>query len=578
MKKWIVAQVIVVVVLTISTVIVNKENSREVIMCSLLTVLIPALYSIIPIIKEHLQEIHKRKNRLSDITFTDREEDIKSVFNKLSTAEHVIQIKGRNGQCGKTWLAKKVCDCINYPNKETKLIRCPYRKAFYIDMDNKSNEFLHDFFEKNIINNKCVLIFDHVTDLRGILSKQELFHFQLIYIMKEELCTEYFSHIVTEFGKEHINELHEKIRKNYPEIEKVSQEEINILYNLTGGNIGKIYTLLSREESITWIKNITEKKLTDYDLAIEKVNADLLSGYYEEAEKKLEIFYNQYRNILDTNNDLRFKYYFTKSDCEHLLNRYENALSTLAIVDSSDYNFVNSNYKVQLHQAHYYKHLWNSNKALEILYSIQKQSLAAMVDSFGILLAKYFIDDLTLPVSEHDSKSEFLYLFEQAESSSMPSNDAINQKINRYRVFYKFYSEMPACSIELLELVDKVIRIYKAQNNRLLANTYFLRGEIHRLYQNYNLAEQDYEQSILITKDDNIRIQVGIMRYYLYNIKKIDILARFEVLSLEDIIRLCHGKNIYGEKLFHRINCIKNGDPIAVDIIECFDNRIMTIL
>lgn len=584
-KKLIIVDVFSFLVLITLTIVINYNGEQRgawIPLSSALVMIIPVLYSFIPLIKEHLLEIKRRENKLSDFTFTDRDEDVKDILKKLTTTEHIIQIKGNSQQCGKTWLAKRICDCINFPKELNceykKYLKCPYYHAAYIDMDEKPDSYLDVYFQEHAITPKHVLVFDHVSNLSAIFSKQEIFHFQLIYVLKEEKIIDPFSHLVTNFGIENIKELHQKIRKYYPAINCITQEEISVLYNLTGGNIGKIYSLLSREEYITWLKEIAQNQSTDYDKKLNIISADLYSGNYEEAERKLEIFQNEFNDSLMKNNDLLFKYCIIKSDCEHLLNRYDNALSTLSILSTSVFAFENKNYKLELYQAHYYKHLWECNNALNTLKSIQMHSISAMTDAFGILLAKYFINDLTVPYSANDSLTEFINLFKRVENINVQPSDNEKNKINRYRVFYEFYLQKPADESYLIGLATNVIDLYKAQNNRLLANAYFLRGEIYRLYQKYNLAERDYEQSILITKDDNIRIQVNIIRQYIFTIKKIDIAPTFELLSKESIIQLCKNKNKYGEKLFHRINCIELGDVNASEIDNCFKNRIMPIL
>lgn len=584
-KKLIIVDVFSFLVLITLTIVINYNGEQRgawIPLSSALVMIIPVLYSFIPLIKEHLLEIKRRENRLSDLTFTDRDEDVKDILKKLTTTEHIIQIKGNSQQCGKTWLAKRICDCINFPKELNceykKYLRFPYYHAAYIDMDEKPDSYLDVYFQEHAITPKHVLIFDHVSNLSAIFSKQEIFHFQLIYVLKEEKIIDPFSHLVTNFGIENIKELHQKIQKYYPAINCITQEEISVLYNLTGGNIGKIYSLLSREEYITWLKDIAQNQSTDYDKKLNIISADLYSGNYEEAERKLELFQNEFNDSLMKNNDLLFKYCIIKSDCEHLLNRYDNALSTLSILSTSVFAFENKDYKLELYQAHYYKHLWKCNDALNTLKSIQMHSISAMTDAFGILLAKYFINDLTVPYSANDSLTEFINLFKRVENINVQPSDNEKNKINRYRIFYEFYLQKPADEGYLIGLATNVIDSYNAQNNRLLANAYFLRGEIYRLYQKYDLAERDYEQSILITKDDNIRIQVNIIRQYIFTIKKIDIDPRFELLSKESIIQLCKNKNKYGEKLFHRINCIELGDVNASEIDNCFKNRIMPIL
>lgn len=50
-------------------------------------------------------------------------------------------------------------------------------------MDEYTEKNLNDFFQKEYIDSKTVLIFDHVIDLGIILTKQKLYHFQLVFIL-----------------------------------------------------------------------------------------------------------------------------------------------------------------------------------------------------------------------------------------------------------------------------------------------------------------------------------------------------------------------------------------------------------
>ena len=131
---------------------------------------------------------------------------------------------------------------------------------------------------------------------------------------------------------------------------------------------------------------------------------------------------------------------------------------------------------------------------------------------------------------------------------------------------------------DLIKPINDVIEGYKAENNRLLANAYFIRAEINRLFKKYKLALLDYNSCTLITDDDNIKIQVNIMKYYLAKIQKIRIFKGDNFLSKDEICDLCKGKNNYGMLLVHRLNSIELNDPDKEQIVNCFEHRIMTIL
>lgn len=555
-----------------------KEENMFISISSIIVILIPAMYSVIPLIKDYKVRINKDKNRLCDSTFTDREEDIKNLLQKLSIKEHIIEISGFDRQCGKTWIAKKLCDYINHPedikNADSK---CPYKNAYYINLDCFNEYQLENFFETKIINTNVVLIFDNVCDMGYILSKQSIYHFQLVYILKDDSNENFFKYKVSPFQECNIEELQNKIKINYPGIESITENEIHVLYNVTNGNIGKIHSVLSKQNSVKWIRDIATYNRTEYDNQLDKIKLGLFMGNYEEAKKELNIFYEQNKKYFNENNDLYYKFTLIKADCEHLLNNYQNAIDTLALIEVSPYNANNKKYELELCKAHYFKHLWKCNEALDLLHNIWLSSYKAKVDALGILLAKYFIDDLYIPYAEHNSLEEFFNVYLDAKNSAnihvQDQNEVLKYK--RCTAIYLFYKNKPSNLTTLIDSINEVIEIYQSQNNRLLANAYFIRGEIYRLYKQYDNAVSDYIKCNSITYDNNIIVQTNLMVYYLKQNKQLNL--KYNSLPLNEIIKLCQNNN-YAERLWHRINSIRLNDPNKDSIIECFETRIMPIL
>lgn len=539
--------------------------------------LIQIAYSVFPLIKEHLKNINSSKNLLSSSTFTDRRNDIEDILKKLVIKEHIFEIKGNDKQCGKTSLAKKVVDCINSPKELINYginIKCPYHKAYYIDMNEYSENELNNFFQEEFINNKVVLIFDNVKSLDILIDKQSIYHFQLVYILDDANDINFFSHTVTEFDYTYINELQHKIKHTYQGISSINQEEINVLFKLTNGNIGKIYGLLCEQQCINWIKNIANNKQTDYDEELNKIQVSLFIGEYENARKKLDEFKEKYNRMFEKNNDLQFKYILMFSDCEHLLNNYETAIDIISILKADQYKYYNLNYEVELHEMHYYKHLWKCNEALLIFQDLKHKSYAVKADALGILVAKYFINDLYVPMTDNDSLTEFINIYKTVKSTTFSETNDV-YKIQRYEVIYDFYTKHPQTSDFLIESINKVIDKYVAENNRLRINAFFIKAEIYRLYHQYDLAFKGYKRCLKETTDKNIIIQTQLMAYYLIKCKHIE--TDFTLLKDDELICMCEN-NEYSKKVYQKINCIILNDPIAESIENCFDSRIMIIL
>ena len=149
------------------------------------------------------------------------------------------------------------------------------------------------------------------------------------------------------------------------------------------------------------------------------------------------------------------------------------------------------------------------------------------------------------------------------------------QRLERHKIIMAFYNN--STFTDLIPRIDNVIEFYKFENNRLVANAVFLKGELYRLNEEYDKAIACYIDTLTYTDDDNIRIQVNIMLYYLNKIKKINLTEKY--MSINEIIQLCHThNNKYGMILIQKINSIKLRDPGYEKIIKYFENRIMTIL
>lgn len=559
---------------------INMQDARDINdnILIILIALIPLVYTLIPEFKNAILIINRNKNRLTSDVFTDRKNDLEKVLEMLSSQDHIIEIRGREETCGKTWLAMRLCDYINNPkDKSLRLpgVKMPYKRAFYLDLQNYDAEKLNNFFNTNIILPKDVLIFDNVTNVIELISKQKRYHFQMIYVMKELKETGFSSHYVSEFDIENMQTLHIKLRSTYPKLEQLTKEDFDKLFELTRGNIGRIAGVLSDQNSIKWLKDIARGSKTEYDIELDKIQIDLFVGHYETAKEKLDNFSQKYREAMSGFIDISYKYLLMLSDCMHLLNNYSEALNILSPLETANYQAYNKNHEIELHKAHYYKHLWSCNEALDILYSLKEVSYSALVDSLGILAAKYFIDDLHVNFSDKKSIDVYKDFYICAENSDLKYTEAELHKLMRHTPVYEFYTCNNPDMVDLILHIQEIIDIYCAENNRLLANAYFIQGEIYRMYKEYDNAVISYKKCLNTTHDNNIIIQVNLMVYYIKFIKKADV--NFNIITNEAIVQMCQ-KDAYADKVYHRINNIEINDPNAGEIINCIDTRIMPIL
>ena len=568
---------LVIAGISVATNIKNGEDIKHSFLIMLITI-IPVIYSLIPLIKDSLLVINRSKDRLTSEFFTDRESDLVHLLSILCSQEHRIEIKGKDEYCGKTWLAMRLCDYINHPKDksyEELKIKIPYKRAFYFDLQKNNAEKLDNFFSSNIISVKDVIIFDHVENIEKLIDKQNRYHFQMVYIMKKPVETDFSSYYISKFKLEDMEILHSKIRSMYPNLDELTKKEFDKLYELTNGNIGRISGVLSEQRSLNWLKEITCGKKTEYDIELDRIQIELFAGRYKSASEMLEEFNSKYNNDMKNVMDLKYKYLLMLSDCKHLLNSYKDALSILSVIATTDYFAYNHNHEIELHKAHYCKHLWKCDDALNILYSIKDESYSAIVDSLGILAAKYFINDLHVDHTDKSSIEVYKDYYICAENSTLEHSQADTYKLMRHKAIHEYYANSNSTMDELISYINKIIGIYHAENNRLLANAYFIQGEIYRLYKEYDNAIISYTKCLGVTNDNNIIIQVNLMVYYLKVIKKLNI--NFNILDNKNIIELCENNN-YASKLYTRIKCIELNDPNANQIISCFDSRIMPIL
>ena len=563
--------------ISVATNIKNGQDIKYSFLIMLITI-IPVIYSLIPLIEDSLLAINRSKDRLTGEFFTDRESDLRHLLTILCSQEHRIEIKGKDEYCGKTWLAMRLCDFINHPKDKTfeeLKIKIPYKRAFYFDLQKNNDEKLDEFFHSNIISVNDVIIFDHVENIEKLIDKQNCYHFQMVYIMKKPIETDFSSHYISKFKFDDMEILHNKIRSMYPNLDELTKKEFDKLYELTNGNIGRISGVLSEQRSISWLKEISCGKKTEYDIELDRIQIELFAGRYKIASEMLAEFNSKYKNDMKNVMDLKYKYLLMLSDCKHLLNNYKDALNILSVIATTDYSAYNYNYEIELHNAHYCKHLWQCDKALNILYGIKGESYSAIVDSLGILAAKYFINDLHVDFTDKNSIEVYKDYYICAENSTLEHTQADTYKLMRHKAVYEYYSNSDSNMDDLISYINEIIDIYNCENNRLLANAYFIQGEIYRLYKKYDNAIVSYNKCLGVTRDNNIIIQVNLMVYYLKVIKKLNV--NFNILDNQNIILFCENNN-YANKLYNRIKCIELNDPNANEIIACFDSRIMPIL
>jgi hypothetical protein len=128
-------------------------------------------------------------NRLSQNTFTDRKHDLQYLIEILNTHK-IVQLSGKDSQCGKSWLALKLVDYINYPKdeefKEYNYLKNQLSSAYYIDMNEVTDAELNLFFKDNIVTNKTLIVVDHVKKLNIFFQNRKcmiLFYYLFLRVI-----------------------------------------------------------------------------------------------------------------------------------------------------------------------------------------------------------------------------------------------------------------------------------------------------------------------------------------------------------------------------------------------------------
>ena len=232
--------------------------------------------------------------------------------------------------------------------------------------------------------------------------------------------------------------------------------------------------------------------------------------------------------------------------------------------------------------AHFYKHLWDIERSLSILNKIAANNITGLFGQFGILIDLYFLEtdmDKTQPL-EH-----FFLLFEIAENRLNEVSGELYSKYLQYKTVYGYFKGTEKNS--LLDYINEEIVSYENTNNRLKANAYFVKAEIFRLFGQYEDSLNFYIKCQSATNDNNIKIQVAIMLYYLYKIKKVfgeKYNTKYDeyIKSINEIESMClHNgivSNKYGKILVEKLKSLPQGSDNSSDMIHSFDTKIMVIL
>lgn len=544
---------------------------------------ISTILGLSPIFEFYKKNKIKKNYWLSDNRFTDRFDDIRNIINLLNNEKTPLFIIGEEHIQGKTWIAKKICDCINHTKEMRKydIKHSKKKEALYFDLTTQSI----DNIEKKLLelpnSSKILCIYDHCSDehISSILNPKVNSKISHIIIPKNPstiLDYELEKYYLSKFPVEELSNLHEKIKKNYSRIDTLSEKEMQILYNLTHGNIKNISFMLNEQRTVSWIKQLAKNEQTEYDNKLNKIQILLFQGLYTEAKKVIEKIEDEDKKYIKTNSDYYSKLILIKSDCEHLLNNYNDAIAEIRLLlNDEKYKIYNHSNIFELKLGHFYKHIWECDKSIEILWEIsENNSIDSKLEMLGILSCKYFIGENILKLKQEQIKTLDLYNSIIIELSNKIQNH--NQRLIRHQIINDFYNKHSEHQ-NLIERINSVIECYRAENNRLIANSVFLKGELYRLNQEYDKAVACYQDTLTYTQDDNIKIQVEIMLYYLSNIKNIKLNIHNINIMQTTSLSQTHS-NEYALALIRKLNNIKLQDPNSKSIIKLFDERIMTIL
>lgn len=554
---------------------------------------IDAVFFLMPIFQS-IKTQNRIFNKLQINCFTDRETELKQVCELLSTwSRHSINkpihIICKLNAAGKTFFLLKIwntltsftnfCKVMNFKKYNLNALNTWFNlnKIVYIDCNDDSDETIHLKNKNNkYIRGKSIYLFDNLN--QNFYDTYIKNHNLTRYICTGELNSDNYDKIILgNFGTKEVNEFYNKLKmqKNVSFIrhfdKEICEDSIQKIVNITCGNIKEISSIFDNKNTINYIMNFEENE-DEKQKIIDKVTFKMLIGSYTEALNLLEA---NKSNLLDPF-IFRFKYYEKHAHCLHLLNRYEEAIEELnflrvSLTDSnlvSAIEFYNKDNILELHLAHYYKHMGNFEEALTILNDLNTTN--SSFDKLGILAADYFI--------KGNNPDTFLNVYESLLKCKL--NEEFLNKLYRYSPIYYY--------LKTGELEDKELKqclnYYEENKDHLIANALFMQAEIYRLSKEYKKAKKLYLDCLdysLTFKDKNLQLQVSLIINYCLNTNKF----KLKDNSVQGLLNYPTIKHIANEfKMEYNYSCanlfnsVNLNDPDSNDKKRQIDSRIFVIL
>lgn len=315
---------------------------------------------------------------------------------------------------------------------------------------------------------------------------------------------DYICYIIRQYNQEssqtHIN----KLIKHYRNCqnEKLSSILLLATNTLTKEHVKEIDSTLSNHlftndtSNLDYILRAGNALSNNFVIDCNNIEVKTLKNKLLEEYAKALIFVGRYKDAQCVLDGLELKNLELQADLFHLLNDYDTAIGLLSgyecIQDSK------TKFNIMIKIAHCYKHLGQFKDGRILLENVinnhnatEKTKIKANIHLLAFLIL----------VNDFESLKSKLTIIQ--ESLNYLSEDQL-------ATFYRYSAVLLAENSDYanaISQINKAIKITKNNSSRLLYNCYYIRGEINRRFNKYDIAIKDFlnvEKAALWNSDINL--------------------------------------------------------------------------
>ena len=574
-KKAIISIHVLFLIIFVVGLIMNNYTSSKV--AGVCFQVVAFLYSAGAFYIKLLFDDEKNRNDVPTIYFTDRQQTITHVIERLYTIlfEHsedkiITILCDDTPGCGKTELLLKIAQVISNDKiahqilnqNSYKKYRRIKRKLGQVNFYQYRNE--HSIGKINqspcIVGKSNIIIVD---DLPSFSINRFNEHFIIIFCKqseKEELSQK------TVIKLEDFNENDVKMLFKEKFSETIDDVFLKNIMSYSKGNIAIISAILADQSSIRVFKHSAP--------VLFEIEHYINSGNYRKARSIIDNLSATKRSMIENDAELNFRLRFLNADLLHLENHYEEALEHIENLRIENLNDNEKQMIVAEKISHIKKHMGEFKEAIAEIDFLPDSIKTFKCLSLNLLAYCQYEEKKYL-----DEANNLLYRIEQIE---IKEYDEHKDSFNTYRAVTAAYDQKYDTAHKMIR---KAINMYLENDSKFLNNCYFIEAEIYRHQKMYSLALK-YYQKCLDAYRFNGDFDIYSLAYVM--IKYINLIKNYkyefdEVYSLEEIKEKCDNlKMSYNKKLSMYLSQLlmekKYGNKKQEEkIIRYFDTHIFVI-